>query len=101
MKNNHVELFGTLTRDIEVSKNGKGNNFVKFSLACLRDGKKPWTDYINCIAFGDMADDICKHGNKDTGFCIVGNLRTSSYEKDGKKQYSTNVVVESFELLND
>lgn len=39
MKNNHVELFGTLTRDIEVSKNGKGNNFVKFSLACLRDGK--------------------------------------------------------------
>ena len=37
MKNNHVELFGTLTRDIEVSKNGKGNTFVKFSLACLRD----------------------------------------------------------------
>lgn len=31
MKNNHVELFGTLTRDIEVSKNGKGNTFVKFS----------------------------------------------------------------------
>ncbi len=55
MKNNHVELFGTLTRDIEVSKNGKGNTFVKFSLACLRDGKKPWTDYINCIAFGDIA----------------------------------------------
>ena len=37
MKNNHVELFGTLTRDIEVSRNGKGNTFVKFSLACLRD----------------------------------------------------------------
>lgn len=48
-----------------------------------------------------MANDICEHGDKDTGFCIVGNLRTSSYEKDGKKQYSTNVVVESFELLND
>ena len=28
MKNNHVELFGTLTRDIEVSKNGKGNNLA-------------------------------------------------------------------------
>lgn len=41
MKNNHVELFGTLTRDIEVSRNGKGNTFVKFSLACLREGKKP------------------------------------------------------------
>ena len=29
MKNNHVELFGTLTRDIEVSKNGKAN-YIKF-----------------------------------------------------------------------
>lgn len=28
MKNNHVELFGTLTRDIEVSRNGKGNTDV-------------------------------------------------------------------------
>ena len=100
MKNNAVHLIGTLTRDIELSKNSKGNSFVRFTLACTRDNK-PFTDFINCIAFGDMANDICKHGDKDTGFCIVGNLRTSSYEKDGKKQYSTNVVVESFELLND
>lgn len=100
MKNNSVHLIGTLTRDIELSKNSKGNSFVRFTLACTRDNK-PFTDFINCIAFGDMANDICEHGDKDTGFCIVGNLRTSSYEKDGKKQYSTNVVVESFELLND
>lgn len=58
MKNNHVELFGTLTRDIEISRNGKGNTFVKFSLACLRDGNNNWKDYINCIAFGDLANDI-------------------------------------------
>ena len=101
MKNNHVELFGTLTRDIEVSKNGKGNTFVKFSLACLRDGKKPWTVYLNCIAFGEVANALCKHRHKDTAYEINGYLRISSYEKDGKKQYSTNVVVESFELLND
>ncbi len=57
--------------------------------------------FINCIAFGEVANDICKHGDKDTGFCNVGYLRISSYEKDGKKIYSTNVVVESFTLLND
>ena len=101
MKNNHVELFGTLTRDIEVSKNGKGNTFVKFSLACLRDGKKSWTDYINCIAFGEVANALCKHNDKDTVYEINGYLRISSYEKDGKKTYSTIVVVESFTLLND
>ena len=101
MKNNHVKLFGTLTRDIEVSKNGKGNTFVKFSLACLRDGKKPFTDFINCIAFGEVANALCKHSDKDTAYEINGYLRISSYEKDGKKTYSTIVVVESFTLLND
>lgn len=31
---------------------------------------------------------------------IEGNIRTNSYEKNGKKNYSTNVVVESFRLLD-
>ena len=99
-KSNYVSLYGTLIKDAVIKTNDKGNEYALFTLSVPQDGTK-WCDYINCIAFGDMANDICKHGDKDTGFCIVGNLRTSSYEKDGKKQYSTNVVVESFELLND
>ena len=83
MKNNSVHLIGTLTRDIELSKNSKGNSFVRFTLACTRDNK-PFTDFINCIAFGEVANALCKHN-----------------EKDGKKTYSTIVVVESFTPLND
>lgn len=101
MKNNHVELNGTLTRDIELSKNLKGNDFVRFTLACVRDGDHPYTDFINCIAFGSMAPEICKHCTKGTSYSITGNIRTSSYEKNGKKIYTTNVVVESFLLLHD
>ena len=97
MRNNHVELKGTLTRDIELSKSTKGNSFVKFSIACLRDGKDKRLDYINCIAFGQTADELDRVGTQDTPLEIVGNLRISSYEKDGKKNYSTSVVVESFE----
>lgn len=37
---------------------------------------------------------------KDTAYHIEGNIRTNSYEKNGKKNYSTNVVVESFRLLD-
>ena len=55
MKNNSVHLIGTLTRDIELSKNSKGNSFVRFTLACTRDNK-PFTDFINCIAFGEVAN---------------------------------------------
>ncbi len=38
MTNNYVLLNGKLSRDIEVSKNDKGNSFVKFCLICTRDG---------------------------------------------------------------
>ena len=100
MKNNSVHLIGTLTRDIELSKNSKGNSFVRFSLTCIRDNK-PFTDFINCIAFGEVANALCKRKDKDTAYEINGYLRISSYEKDGKKTYSTIVVVESFTLLND
>lgn len=58
MKNNSVHLIGTLTRDIELSKNSKGNSFVRFSLDCIRDNK-PFTDFINCIAFGEVANALC------------------------------------------
>ncbi len=99
MTNNYVLLNGKLSRDIEVTKNDKGNSFVKFCLICTRDGINSYSDYINCIAFGEIANAICRKGEKDTAYHIEGNIRTNSYEKNGKKNYSTNVVVESFRLL--
>lgn len=106
MKNNHVELKGTLTRNIEVSKSQKGNSFTKFTLKCLRDDQGTRFDYVGCIAFGEIAEKLEKVGTKKVGtsntkFKIIGNLQTSSYKKDDQKIYSMNVVVESFELLNE
>lgn len=100
MTNNYVLLNGKLSRDIEVSKNDKGNSFVKFCLICTRDGNSSYSDYVNCIAFGEIANAICRKGEKDTAYHIEGNIRTNSYEKNGKKNNSTNVVVESFRLLD-
>lgn len=99
MKNNHVELKGTLTRNIEVSRSQKGNSFTKFTLKCLRDDQGTRFDYVGCIAFGEIAEKIEKVGTSNTK--IIGNLQTSSYKKDDQKIYSMNVVVESFELLNE
>ncbi len=47
MTNNYVLLNGKLSRDIEVSKNDKGNSFVKFCLICTRDGNSSYSDYVN------------------------------------------------------
>lgn len=101
MKNNHVELKGTLTRNIEISRSQKGNSFTKFTLKCLRDDQGARFDYVGCIAFGEIAEKLEIVGSSDTKFKIIGNLQTSSYKKDDQKIYSMNVVVESFELLNE
>ena len=101
MKNNHIELKGTLTRNIEVSKSQKGNSFTKFTLKCLRDDQGTRFDYVGCIAFGELAEKLEKVGTSNAKLNIIGNLQTSSYKKDDQKIYSKNVVVESFELSNE
>ena len=101
MKNNHVELNGELTKNIELSKSQKGNSFTKFTLKCPRDDQGIRFDYVGCIAFGNLAEELKKVGTNNTNLKIIGNLQTSSYKKDNQKIYSMNVVVESFELLNE
>ena len=101
MKNNHVELKGTLTKNIEVSKSQKGNSFTKFTIKCLKDDQGTRFDYVGCIAFGKLAEELEKVGTSNTMLKFDGNLQTSSYKKDNQKIYSMNVVVESFELLNE
>ena len=101
MKNNHVELNGTLTKNIELSKSQKGNSFIKFTLKCPRDNQGTRFDYVGCIAFGNLAEELKKVGTINTKLKLIGNLQTSSYKKDNQKIYSMNVVVESFELLNE
>lgn len=71
MTNNYVLLNGKLSRDIEVSKNDKGNSFVKFCLICTRDGNSSYSDYVNCIAFGEIANAICRKGEKEKRIQLI------------------------------
>ena len=103
---NRVILCGRLTKQPEIrySQTVNGSMAVaRYTLAVDRAFKKEGeqaADFINCIAFGEIANAICRKGEKDTAYHIEGNIRTNSYEKNGKKNYSTNVVVESFRLLD-
>ncbi len=101
MKNNNVELRGTLTKNAELSRSQKGNSFIKFILKCLRDDYGTRFDYVSCIAFGETAEKLERVGTINTKLKVIGNLQTNSYEKAGQKIYSMNVVVESFELSNE
>ncbi len=97
---NKVLLYGNLTRDPELKALPSGMNVVNFSIATNRtytgkDGKKQdQADYHNIVVFGRQADIVNQYLKKGRGVFIEGRIQTRSWEKDGQKQYRTEVVAE-------
>ena len=50
------------------------------------------------MAFGKTAEFAEKYLKKGIKIAVVGSIRTGSYEKDGRKIYTTDVVVEEHEF---
>ena len=102
---NKVVLIGRLTKDPEV-RYSQGTNgataIARYSLAVDRRFKKDGeasADFINCIAFGRSGEFAEKYLKKGTKIAVVGRIQTGSYEKDGRKVYTTDVVVEEHEFV--
>lgn len=98
-KSNYVSLSGTLVKDAIIKQNDKGSDYVLFTLSVPQTGTK-WYDYINCIAFNDNAAIIAKNPSKGTSYHIEGRIHTSSFKRNGKKHYSTDIVAEKVEVIN-
>ncbi len=99
---NKVILCGRLTRDAEVRYSQGGSAVAKFSLAVdrrfKREGEEQTADFINCTSFGKTAEFVERFGRKGTKFIVEGRIQTGSYEKDGQKIYTTDIVVEQLEF---
>lgn len=103
---NKVILMGRITRDLEL-KYTQGNepiSVLKFNIAVNRKFKKENennVDFINCVAFNKTAEFISKYFTKGKLIAIIGEIRVNSYEKDGNKLKSTEILVESVEFCGD
>lgn len=101
---NKVQLYGNLTRDPEMRALPSGQNVANFSIATNRvykdkDGqKKEQTEYHNVVAFGRTADLIGQYMKKGRPLYVEGRIQTRSWEKDGAKQYRTEIVVDTFQF---
>ena len=93
---NKVTLMGRLTKDPDVryAQNENSTCVARYSLAVDRRGKEKEADFINCVAFGKAGEFAEKYLKKGTKILVSGRIQTGSYEKDGKKVYTTDVVVE-------
>lgn len=96
---NKVILFGNLTRDPEVKSLPSGAQVASFGVATNRRVKKDerWEDvpeFHNVVVFGRQAETSAQYLKKGSQALIEGRIQTRSWDKDGVKQYRTEIVAE-------
>jgi single-strand DNA-binding protein len=97
---NKAMVYGNLTRDPELKALPSGMNVCSMSIATNRvykdrDGNKQENvDYHNVVVFGVQAENSAKYLTKGNGVYVEGRLQTRSWEKDGAKQYRTEIVAD-------
>lgn len=84
---------GRMTKDADIRSAGE-TTVGHFTLAVDRRFKKGEADFITCVAFGKTAEWFEKYTHKGMKLEIVGRIQTGSYEKNGVKIYTTDIVVE-------
>lgn len=107
---NNVNILGRLTRDVDLRMTTSNLAIGRFNVAVDRKLSKekrqeaeknnqPTADFISCIAFGRTAENIATYFKKGQRIAVSGHIQTGSYEKDGQRIYTTDVVVDSFDFV--
>ncbi len=96
MDTNLVVLCGRFGRDPELKQTPTGKTVVSASVATSsRWNDKEVTQWHKIVAWGHLAEYLAEFGKGDK-IMLQGELQTRSWDgKDGKKQYATEVVVQS------
>lgn len=101
---NNVVLIGRLTRDVELRYTPQNQAVGQFTLAVNRNFKNQYgeydADFINCVIWGKSAENFANWTKKGNLAGITGRVQTRNYEnQQGQRVYVTEVVAESFQLL--
>ena len=100
---NKALLIGRLTKDPELRATSTGRNVCQFSIAVNRNftnanGERE-ADFINCVVWDKQAENLVKYQKKGNQIAVEGRIQTGSYEKDGQRVYTTDVVADNVQFL--
>ena len=100
---NNVILIGRLVREPELRyTSGSQMAVCRFTLAIdrrVKQGEEKKADFPNVICFGKTAENCEKFLAKGRKVAVQGRLQTGSYEKDGVKHYTTDVIADNVEFI--
>lgn len=101
---NKCVLIGRLTRDPDVryTQSEEPTAVARYTLAVDRKYKRDGdatADFINCVAFGRQGEFAEKYLHQGLKIAVIGRIQTGSYtNQEGRKIYTTNVVVEEHDF---
>ncbi|HFU5500807.1 TPA: single-stranded DNA-binding protein [Streptococcus pyogenes] len=100
---NKVIAIGRLVAKPELVKTATDKHVARLSLAVNRRFKNASgereADFISIVVWGKLAETLVSYTSKGSLMSIDGELRTRKYDKDGQVHYVTEVLCQSFQLL--
>ena len=99
---NRVMLIGRLGKDPEFRYTPSGVAMAKFTLATdrwKRKGEEQPPDWHRITVWSKLAEICSQYLTKGKMVMIEGRIEYGSYEKDGVKHYTTDIIAENMEML--
>lgn len=102
---NRVHLIGHLGRDPETRYSADGSAITNASLATTESykdkggNKQEKTEWHRLVFFGKLAEIAGEYLAKGSLVYVEGRIQTRSWDKDGEKKYSTEIVGEKMTML--
>lgn len=102
---NKAIVIGNLGRDAEVRYTPGGAPVSSFSVATTdkwtsKDGEKhEQTEWHRIVLWGKSAEALKPYLTKGKQIYVEGRLQTRQWEKDGQKQYTTEIKADKIVLL--
>lgn len=101
---NQLVIAGRLVKDPEImiSENNKKRTIITVAVPRSYkniDGTYD-TDFIRCTLWDGIAENTCEYCKKGDVIGVKGRIQTNSYEVDGEKKYSMDVIAEKVSFLS-
>lgn len=94
---NCAVIMGRICNDLELRKTPSGVSVTRFTVAvdrAYKQGEERKADFINVTAWRGTAEFICRNFNKGKAIVVKGAIQTGTYEKDGRKYNTFEIVAD-------
>ena len=104
MSMNLAVIMGRVTSDIEVRNTPSGLSVARFNVAVDRptkQGEEKKTDFISVVCWRSTAEFVGKYFKKGQMIAVEGSIQTGSYEKDGVKRNTFDIIANNVSFCGD